>query len=63
MNPLHLLWIVPLSAGFGAVTAAIFSVGGQYERELNDEKDSSDPLLAFPTAVQGAGDYLTEVHK
>lgn len=37
MNPLHLLWIVPLSAGFGAVTAAIFSVGGHYERELNDE--------------------------
>lgn len=27
MNPLHLLWIVPLSAGFGAVMMAIIAVG------------------------------------
>lgn len=34
MNPLHLLWIVPLSAGFGAFVMAIFSVGGDFDKEV-----------------------------
>jgi hypothetical protein len=27
MNPLHLLWIVPLAASFGFVICAVLSVG------------------------------------
>ena len=31
MNPLHLLWIIPLSATFGFAIAAILIVGGRGE--------------------------------
>lgn len=32
MNPLHLLWIIPLSAGLGAFAVALCA-GGDDERE------------------------------
>lgn len=38
MNPLHLLWIVPLSASFGAAVMAIFSVGGDFEPDWFDNE-------------------------
>lgn len=43
MNPLHLLWIIHLSAGFGMLLTAIIAVGGNYEREL--EKDDFDNFI------------------
>lgn len=35
ISVLHLLWIIPLSAGFGMLLMALFAVGGEYERELD----------------------------
>ena len=29
MNPLHLLWIIPLSAGFGGFMVALFAGSGE----------------------------------
>lgn len=31
MNPLHLIWIVPLSGGFGAFVMAIIAGGTRYD--------------------------------
>lgn len=33
MNPLHLIWIIPLSVSFGFVLCSIFTVGKQYDKE------------------------------
>ena len=40
INALHLLWIVPLAAGLGAVGMAIFSVGGNFEPDSFDNPDN-----------------------
>lgn len=37
MNPLHLLWIIPLAAGFGAFIMAIFAGGKDSQEDRRDE--------------------------
>lgn len=34
MSPLHLLWIVPLSASLGTITAALAAAAGREDRAL-----------------------------
>lgn len=41
MNPLHLLWIVPLSAAFGLVFMAVLQVGGSNPGCPDDDHDVS----------------------
>ena len=38
MSAWHLLWIIPLSAFFGFMLAAIFTVGARGEYELKNKK-------------------------
>lgn len=37
INALHLIWIIPLSASFGLVWAAIFAVGKRSDKDNNDK--------------------------
>ena len=41
MNPLHLLWIVPLSAAFGVFFMCLLQVGGSDPGWRDDDHDVS----------------------
>ena len=44
MSALHLLWIVPLSASLGTITAALAAAAGREDRALEALRENSKEM-------------------